>query len=44
MLLGNGAVNVSSTIKDVFSTRSVPRSYFEDNWRYNAVEDSVVEC
>jgi hypothetical protein len=34
----------SSTIEVVFSAWSMPRSYLEDNWRYSAVEGSVVEC
>jgi hypothetical protein len=34
----------ASTIEAVFSAWFVPRSYIEDNWRYNAVEGSIVEC
>jgi hypothetical protein len=33
-----------STTEAVFSAWSVPRCYLEDNWRYRAVEGSVVEC
>jgi hypothetical protein len=36
--------HASSTIQAVFSAWCVPKSYLEDNWRYSAVEDSVVEC
>jgi hypothetical protein len=33
-----------SSKEAVFSAWSVLRSYLEDNWRYSAVEGSVVEC
>jgi hypothetical protein len=36
--------HASSTKETVFSAGSVPSSYLEDNWRYKAVEGSIVEC
>jgi hypothetical protein len=36
--------HASSKLEAVFSARSVPRCYLEDNWRYSAVEGSIVEC
>jgi hypothetical protein len=42
-LLCNGAVNASKNREAVFSAWSVPRSYLEHNWRYRAVQGSVVE-
>jgi hypothetical protein len=36
--------HTSSKIEAVLAAWFVPRSYFEDNWHYNAAEGSAVEC